>query len=138
MSHEKLYRKELVDELRRIEVLIRKEKSIDKKAFYFSAGYGITGRIHKQSFSPDILLTDLVLQASYQILIERINALKRGDTVVPIENLRFDNICDGLRDLATAMEKKQNIQEPLEKILTSAYVASGAGSYLLEKGQIKL
>jgi len=135
--HEKFFRKELVKELRRVEKLVRKEESIEKKAYYFSAAYGITGRTFRYSFSEDVLLADFVLNTAYNLLMERINRLKTGDQTVPLTEETFNRLCEGLRMLADRFEHYEDIQEPLELIITAAFTTTGPGNYLLEKGEIK-
>lgn len=50
MPHEDFFRRELVQELRRVENLMRRESSIEKKVYYFSAAYGVTSRTFRYSF----------------------------------------------------------------------------------------
>jgi hypothetical protein len=135
---EELFRKELVDELRRVEAMIRQEPSVEKKIYYFSAAYGITSRTYKYSFSKEILLTDLILQGAYNMLTERLQLLKSGDKNVIPEPLIFDKICDGLKALADGFESGSSIYEPLEAIITAGFAITGPGNYLREKGDLKL
>ena len=138
MPHDDFFRRELVQELRRVENLMRRESSIEKKIYYFSAAYGITSRTFRYSFSKDILLTDFVLQGAYNILMDRLNRLKSGDKTVSLDEFLFDGICDGLKLLADKVESKAKLQDALEIILTAAYATTGPGNYLREKGDMKL
>jgi hypothetical protein len=138
MPHDDFFRRELVQELRRVENLMRRESSIEKKIYYFSAAYGITSRTFRYSFSKDILLTDFVLQGAYNILMDRLNRLKSGEKTVSIDEFLFEGICDGLKLLADEVESKANLQDALEIILTAAYATTGPGNYLREKGDMKL
>jgi len=137
-AQESFFRKELVTELRKIADLMEKEKNPEKKIFYFSAGYGITSRTYRYSFSSEILLADLILNAGYQSLYDRLQRLKSGETTVPLDDMVFKKIEEGLWDLAKAIETDKPIQKSLEKILTASFSASGPGYYLKEKGMIKL
>ena len=138
MPHDDFFRRELVQELRRVENLMRRESSIEKKIYYFSAAYGITSRTFRYSFSKDILLTDFVLQGAYNILMDRLNRLKSGEKTVSIDEFLFEGICDGLKLLADEVESKAKLQDALEIILTAAYATTGPGNYLREKGDMKL
>jgi hypothetical protein len=138
MSQEQFFKKELVKELRLIATLMKKEDNMEKKIYYFSAAYGITNRTYKYSFSSDVLLADLVLNTSYQTLLDRFNRLKTGDTTVTLEEEHFKKIEEGLRLLADSFEKDESILEPLELILTTAFSTTGPGNYLREKGLLKL
>ena len=67
MAQDKYFRKELVKELRFVEGLIKKEPSVEKKIYYFSAAYGITSRTYRYAFSKDVLLADYVLQTVHNL-----------------------------------------------------------------------
>jgi len=80
-DREEFFRKELVEELRRVETLIRQAPTLEKKAYYFSAAYGITNRTYRYSFSKDVLVADLLLQGVYNMIMERINAIRSGNQI---------------------------------------------------------
>ncbi|NOR48321.1 MAG: hypothetical protein GQ533_09820 [Methanosarcinaceae archaeon] len=138
MSQKEFFKKELVKELRLIEALMKKADNPDTKNYYFSAAYGITTRTYRYSFSKDVLLADLVLNHAYQTLLEASRRLKTGDTPVLLDEIHFEKIEAGLRELADAFENDESILEPLENILTAVFSTSGAGNYLREKGLLKL
>lgn len=138
MQHDDFFRRELVQELRRVENLMRRESSVEKKIYYFSAAYGITSRTFRYSFSNDILLADFVLQGAYNLLKDRLNRLKAGDKTVQLDDIIIERICDGLKLLADRIESRDNLQNALETILSAAYVTTGPGNYLREKNDISL
>ena len=139
MSREDFFRKELVEELRFAEGLMKTDDNPERKIYYFSAAYGITSRTYRYSFSKDVLLADFVLNASYNILKERLAMIKAGDPSVELDEKVFDQICKGLRQLADAFENKENIQDDLETIITAAFSTTGPGRYLhVEKGSLSL
>ncbi len=138
MSQEEFFKKELVNELRLVEALMKKEENIEKKIYYFSAAYGITSRTYRYVFSDDVLLADLVLTAGYQALSDRLLRVKSGDTTVKLDETPFKKIEEGLRQLADAFENSESILEPLKAILTATFSTSGAGNYLREKGMFEL
>jgi len=135
---EEFFKRELVEELRRVEALMRKEPSVEKKIYYFSGAYGITNRTYRYVFSREVLIADIILQNTYNMLKERLQLIKSGDRNVTPEEVIFDKICDGLRDLANSFESEKDIIEPLGIIAASAFAATGPGNYLREKGEIKL
>jgi len=136
-SPETFFRKELVKELRNVARLMKDEKSVEKKLYYFSAAYGVTNRTYRYVFSGEVLLADLVLNTAYQTMVERLKMLKSGDTTVSLDENVFISIQEGLQLLANAFEDNKPIQNPLEKILTVAFSVSGPGNYLKEKGMVK-
>ena len=137
MAQDKYFRKELVKELRLVEGLVKKEPSVEKKIYYFSAAYGITSRTYRYAFSKDVLLADYVLQTVHNLFTDRVNRIKAGDPTVKIEDVHFEKLCEGLKLLANKLEAEENIQEPLEMLLTIAFSTSGPGNYLHEKGELK-
>jgi hypothetical protein len=138
LQREEFFRKELVAELRRVETMIRQEPSLEKKIYYFSATYGITSRTYKYAFSKEVLLTDMLLQGTYNMLNERLQLMKAGDkNVIPDASI-FDKICDGIKDLANGFETSDNVFEPLKTIVTAGFIATGPGNYLYEKGDIEI
>ncbi|MDE4907758.1 hypothetical protein L0665_03915 [Methanogenium marinum] len=134
MSKDDFFRKELVTELRRIEVAMRKEESVEKKIYYFSAAYGITSRTFRYSFTEDYLMADCILNTAYNGIMDRFKRVRSGDSTVKLEPVHFERIQDGLRMLADAFESETSILVPLEQILTTMYSLTGPGNYLREKG----
>lgn len=138
MSREDFFRKELVSELRRVEVSMRKEVNIEKKIYYFSAAYGITSRTLRYDFCEDYLMADCVLNTCYNGVLDRVKRISSGDTTVELQSVHFERIQDGLKMLADAFESGDSILIPLEQILTTMYSTTGPGNYLREKGLLKL
>ena len=135
MTHAEAYfRKELVQELRRIAKMMKEEKDVEKKIYYFSAAYGITSRHYRYAFSSEVLLADLVLNTAYQTLNERLRLIKSGNTTVEMSEHVFEKLQEGLLKLADAFDSKKPVQAALEYILTLAFSISGPGNYLKEKG----
>ena len=118
--------------------MMKEEKNIEKKIYYFSAAYGITTRHYRYSFSGEVLIADLVLNTAYQSLNERLKMIKSGNATVEMNEQVFEKLQDGLLKLADAFESKKPVQAALEYILTVAFSISGPGNYLKEKGMIEV
>jgi len=138
MSKEDFFRKELVAELRRVVVSMKKEDRLEKKIYYFSAAYGITSRTLRYSFHEDYLIADFVLNSCYNGLMNQFKLIRSGETVVELEPIHFERIQEGLIMLAEAFESRDSILIPLEQMLKAMYAATGPGNYLREKGLLKL
>ena len=138
MQREEFFKKELVAELRRVERYVREESDIEKKIYFFSAAYGITGRSMRYAFSKDILLADFVLQTTYNLLLDRLNRIRSGEGTVEITEKHFDILCNSLKELARRIEDGKSIEEPLKDILTVGFSVTGPGNYLRIKGELKL
>jgi hypothetical protein len=72
------------------------------------------------------------------MLKERVQLLKTGDQNVVPDQLVFDKICDGLKDLANSFETGGSVLEPLGTIVTAGFAVTGPGNYLREKGDMKI
>lgn len=138
MQRENFFRKELVAELRRVEKFVREAPDIEKKIYYFSAAYGITSRTMRYAFSKDVLLADVILQTTYNVLMERYNRFRSGDRTVEITDEHFEKLCDALKELARCFDRGESIQKPLEDIMAVGFSVTGPGNYLREKGELKL
>jgi len=137
-EREDFFRNELVEELRLVETKMREEPTLEKKIYYFSAAFGITGRTYKYVFSKDVLLADIVMQNVYNMLNEQMARLKSGDRNCLPNPVVFERICDAMRDLANGFESDGDVIGPLENMATAGFSTTGAGNYLLEKGLITL
>jgi hypothetical protein len=136
LQRDEFFKKELIEELRVVENLIRNEPSLAKRIYYFSAAYGITSRTFRYSFSKDVLLADFVLSGTYNLLQTKLGQLGAEENL-PLEQ-KLDGLCDGLKLLADCIESDRSILEPLEKIVTIAYSTTGNGEYMEERGLLKM
>ena len=133
------FNKELVDELRRVQEYVSREPMLEKKVYYFSAAYGITGRTFRYSFSKNVLLADFVLTQVYHQMFEAIKQMKGGNQSVKLSGEHFEKICDLLGSLADKFESKDdNIQSQLEDLLAVGFSITSVGNYLAEKGDLKI
>jgi hypothetical protein len=137
MERDDFFKNELVQELRYASNQMRKDLSVEKKIFYFSAAYGITSRTFRYSFSKDVLLADLVCTQVYQMLQARFVQLGGMDVGGQLEK-KLGKLCDELTALADRFESGDSILEPIENILTIGYSTTGNGLYLEERGDLKL
>ena len=138
MQRETFFRKELVNELRRVAKYMRDEPDLEKKIYLFSAAYGITSRTLRYAFSKDILLADVVLNTAYNILLDRYKRIQGGERIIEITGEHFEKLGDALIELAKRFQNDESIQKPLEDIITIAFSLTGPGNYLKFKGELKL
>lgn len=138
MQREEFFRKEMVEELTRALKMMRDETDSEKKIYYLSATYGITSRTFRYSFSSEVLLADFALQTAYNLFIDRLERLKRGDTTVEITTEHFKKLEDSVSRLIKSLSKTESIEDPVKDILTVSFSTTGPGNYLKEKGDLKL
>jgi len=115
-----------------------KEAQPAKKLFYFSAFFGEATRILNWEWDRDLALIHAVTRHVYNQI-----SGANPTSFVPKdwENI-YDKLIQAAFDLTTYFEKAESSKEELYQILGRfaeiAYVVSGNGSYLYEKGIIKL
>ena len=138
MQREDFFRKELVEELRKVEKYMRDEQDFEKKIYFFSAAYGITSRTMRYAFSKEVLLADVVLQAVYRMILDRYNRIRAGEKTIELKQEHFNKLCEALRELAKCFENKESVEKPLEDIMAVGFSLTGPGNYLMLKGELKL
>ncbi len=138
MQREDFFRRELVDELRRVAKYMENEPDVEKKIYLFSAAYGITSRTLRYAFSKDVLLADVVLNTAYNILLDRYKRIQGGEKIIEITGEHFAKLCVALKELANRFEEGESIQKPLEDIIAVAFSLTGPGNYLKFKGELEL
>jgi hypothetical protein len=115
-----------------------------KKLFYFSVFFGEAQRILNLEWDTGLALVHLITQQVYTQINGAIQVSGLAQTL-PIDwTVIIDKLTQTASDLATYFEKAENEgkKEELYRILGSfaeiAYAVSGNGSYLHEKGSLKL
>ncbi len=115
-----------------------------KKLFYFSVLFGEAQRILNWEWNRDLALIHMVTQSTYnQINIMAQNPIL-GATFPVGGSIIYDQLTQATSDLASYLEKtedndsKEELHQILGRFAEITYVAGGNGSYLYEKGLIKL
>ena len=113
-----------------------------RKLFFFSALFGEAQRLLNLEWDRDIVLIFIVTQQAYNQINVQLPLL---GSVLPIKlETVFEKLTQNASNLASYLEKneKKTRQEELCQILGRfaeiTYVTQGNGSYLYEKGIIKL
>jgi hypothetical protein len=134
-------RKHLAKEFRYVATKMQQEKLPQKKLFYFSALFGESQRVLNYEWDRDLALVHMVIQQTHIHLSSQAPSI---GTLLPIDgSIIYQQLTQTTLDLAEHFEKPEDIakNEELYQILSRiaeiAYVASGNGSYLYEKGAIK-
>lgn len=140
----KEFRQRLAKEYRYAVTKMQEATRLDKKLYYFSVFFGEAQRVLNWEWNRDLALMYTVTQHVHT----QVNATIMTPTVgqvIPIDWATFfDKLTQVSSDLATYFEKPENesSKEELYQILGCfaelAYMASGNGSYLYEKGLFKL
>ena len=137
-------RQRLAKEYRYAATKMQESQQPAKKLFYFSVFFGEAQRVLNWEWNTDLALIQLVTQQVHTQINTTMQVPGLGQTL-PIDwTTVFDKLTQVASDLAAYYEKTENedSREGLCQILGHfaeiAYVVSGNGSYLYEKGFFKL
>lgn len=105
-----------------------------RKIFFYSALFGATNRAVNSTYDPHVQFIDFVFQTSYSVIYQRIQAIKGGDPTVKLSEDFFTRLEGHLVKLEEKIRNDALAFDILQKISNLAFVTSGNGYYLLEKG----
>lgn len=142
MELPKEIRNRLASEFRVVAEKMREEEEALRKIYFFSAIYADISRALNWVWDKDLALLYCVTQNAH----ERVNgglqmvAAGRGRSM-RIAPTFFPQLDSAVEDLASYFEKEGDVDEfyeLLRRFAELSYIATGNGSYLVEKGLIKL
>jgi len=106
-------------------------------AFYFSAAYGAFDRIMRENYDDDILFAEEVLRIGYINMIEEAGG-PDSPTIAKYGKEIISKVASNLNIIAEAIRKGDDIYSYLRNISVLSYALTGPGTYLLERGLLKL
>ena len=130
-------RKVIVDELNLVADKMDKSQTGEEKLYYFSAAYSMVQRIFNIEYESDLIFIFFVLRETYNTINIRIQALKRGEGLVMLEEEQFSKLTQYTRELARLFNSKKDVTDILKKMALLAYTTTGNGHYLVQKGLLK-
>lgn len=132
-------RKEIENEFKYISDKIIAEKDTRRKAFFYSAAYGVIRRIVNLQYDPQLSLMELILETSYNTINDRVNRIVIGnDVTVPLIDGFFEKLAQAINDLADCIKSDKDTYKILEHIVVLTHTTTGNGYYLYTKGDIKV
>jgi hypothetical protein len=141
----KEYRTRLAKEYRYAVIKMQEAKDPAKKLFYFSVLFGEAQRVLNWEWDTDLALIYTITQHAHTQINSPMIAMPQLGQTLPIDwTIVYDRLTQFASELTTYFEKAENegTKEELYGILGHfaeiAYAVSGNGSYLYEKGIIKI
>lgn len=128
------YKNVLLDEIAFAKKKITEESNLNSKIYYYSAIFGMTRRILNLNFDPQLQFMDFVLTVTYQYMLARLNAIKGGDTTIPLQASFFDDLIYCLEQLEEKIENNEDTYPILQKIVNLTSLTEGNGYYLSQRG----
>ena len=137
------YRQRLAKEYRYAVTKIEQSSEPTKKLYYFSVIFGESQRVLNWQWDRDLALIYTVTQHVYTQFNATMQIPALG--IFPIDWATiYEKLTQGASDLAAYYEKAENddnreeMYQLLGRLAEIAYAISGNGSYLYEKGILKL
>ena len=132
-------RKELVEEIRYCANRIMEERDPQRKILFLNHCSNIVGRIMELNYDRHLSFIQFVLELAGGTVATRVEAIfKKEDETIPLVEDLLDRLVEGLNELAAKIEKDEETNETLEKIVQLAYLTTEIGHYQYQKGQIRL
>ncbi len=118
-------------------------KSIDEtddpleKLYFFSGIPAAVHRVFNIEYDPDLVFIHHVLSSTHQGITQRIDAVRKGDAVVPIVEQQLDKLLYLCKELRDALKNDLNTDGIMKKFILLLYSTTGNGYYLTKKGVFK-
>ena len=106
--------------------------------YYFSGIYSVIQRLFNLEYSSDLIYMHSILLETYNAFRQRFEAIKAGQTLIPLSEEQFKKLITITKKLAKNIEKKGDINNVLKEFAVLAYTTTGNGYYLVRKGLLKI
>lgn len=110
----------------------------EEKLYYFSGVYSMIQRIFNLEYDSDLVYAHFILRGTYNAFMQRFEAIKAGQTLIPLSEEHFKKLTTITKELAKKIEEKKNIDNTLKKFTILSYMTTGNGYYLFQKGLLKI
>ena len=117
---------------------MEKCSSGEETLYYFSGIYSVIQRLFNLEYSSDLIYMHSILLETYNAFSQRFQAIKAGQTLIPLSEEQFKNLTIITKELAKKIEEKKEINNTLKKFVILSYSTTGNGYYLLQKGLLKI
>lgn len=133
------FRKTIVSEFRYVAEKMREEKQSAQKLYFFSAAYGVVFRIINLEFDPTLVFIHNVLQHTHVTINSMALRIEgKEERVIQIPEKVFESLVEALEELSNKIEIDTDVSPTLQRISNIAYVTTGNGYYLYQKGIPKI
>ena len=114
------------------------ETNIQRKLFFLSAFYGEASRTLNWAWDRDVVLIHSVIQNTHQQMNARLQSGDRGEL---LSEAIFRGLAEAADELTRYVEgngKDLDLQTILGRFAELAYAVTGNGSWLIERGTLKI
>jgi hypothetical protein len=128
-------KKMLINDVKFIIDRMDKEKETEQKLYYFTGIYGTISRIFNIEFDPELVFAHIILSITYSNIKSRIDEREK---VIKLPPELFDKLISTTKEFLEKIEKNESLYDVLKKYAVIAYLATGNGYYLYQKGLLTL
>ncbi|MEA3486531.1 MAG: hypothetical protein U9R20_02635 [Thermodesulfobacteriota bacterium] len=121
-------------------VVYNMEKSHDpvEMLYYFSAIHGLINRVFNMEYDPELVFMHHVLSAVHTGFLGRIDAMRKGDPVIVLDDSYFKKLISLSINLKDKISENGNVDDTLKEFIVLLYATTGNGYYLKHKGLLKM
>jgi hypothetical protein len=119
----------VLNELNFVIAKMVEEKDPTRKLYYFSGVRTTFERASRYYYDGELLVAQIIADASYQMITDRWNHVKAGDLVISIPEDSLKELVQALLALKNSIEADQTILPDVKRIIEVAYSLTGPGFY---------
>jgi len=118
--------------------MMNESSNVEEKLYYFSGVYSMIQRIFNLEYDSDLIYAHFILRETYNAFLQRLGAIKAGQTLIPLSDEQFEKLISLTKELEKKIENKKDINATLKELAILSYTTSGNGYYLVQKGLLKI
>lgn len=129
------HRKLITNEIDYVRKKMAEAKSAEKKAYYYSAIYGMLDRVMRLEYDRQLLFIHFVMNSTYSVIYGQIQGIKSGTIPIELELDFFGKLDKGLASLQSHLDERKDVDiyGDLEYIVSLTWTITGGGFYDKEK-----
>lgn len=138
MEISKKMKDEIIKEIDLVVDAMKKNKDPLKKLYFFSGIHAAINRVFNMEYDPELVFVHHVLSAVHTGFLGRINAMRKGDTIVVLDDSYFEKLISLSINLKDNISENSNVDVTLNEFIVLLYATTGNGFYLKQKGLLKI
>jgi hypothetical protein len=117
---------------------MKSTESISEAFYYFTGVNSVLQRVMNIKYDEELLFAYVTTRTVSDLVFERNNAIKNGETTIDYINDFKGKFLYGLKTLRDSIAEDKDTTKALQRLLALAYSTTGNGYFLLQKGSFKL
>jgi hypothetical protein len=124
----------LLSEIDYVIKAIEQTSDVHEKLYFFSGIPAAVHRVFNIEYDHDLVFIHHVLSSTHQGIMQRIDAIRKGDAVVPILEHQLDKLLYLCKEFRDALKNNADTDSIMKKFILLLYSTTGNGYYLAKKG----